>query len=106
MDGNKEILVDSHREDLPVDKAPDENVMNSDEIDKSPTEGLKSLQDSQIVEEHIQIAPSEDLAKKVNPVDRNLHEEMIDMETELNNPPNVTTSKLVDYKSTSDADRE
>ena len=80
--------------------------MNSDDIDKCRTESLKSLQDSQLVEEHIQIGPSENVAKEVNPVDRNLHEEMLDMETELNNPPNVTTSKLVDYKSTSDADIE
>ena len=64
------------------------------------------MEDSQIVQEHIQIAPSENLAKEFNAVDRNLHEEMIAMETEVNNPPNVTTSKLVEYQSTSDADRE
>ena len=64
------------------------------------------MEDSQIVAVPIHIAPSEDVAKEVNPVDRNLHEEMIDMETKLNNGPNVTTSHLVDYKSTSDADRE
>ena len=70
MDGNKEIQVDSHKEDLPVDKATDENLTNSDEMHKAAIEGLKSMQDSQIVAVPIHVAPSEDVAKEVNPVDR------------------------------------
>ena len=104
--GNKDVEDDSHKVDLPVEKKADDNVINSGEMDKSATEGVKSVHDSAIVEEHIQIAPSQNLQNEVNPVDRNLDEEMIDMETELNNPPNVPSSKLVDYKSTSDGDRE
>ena len=92
--------------DLSVDKTADDNVMNSGEMHKSATEGVKSVDDSAIMEEHIQIAPSPNVYNEVNPLDRNLDEEMFNMETELNNPPNVASSQLVDYKSTSDADRE
>ena len=96
----RKLKINSHKVDLSVDKTADDNVMNSGEMDTSATEGVKSVDDSAIVEKHIQIAPSPNVFHNVNPVDRNLDEEMIDMETELNNPPNVAYSQLVDYKST------
>ena len=104
--GNNEVQGDAHTADLHVDKTPDENEMSSGEKDKSAMDGVKSSAESHIEEKHLHIQPSDNLHNEVNPVDRNLDDEMMDMESELNNPPNVATSKLVDYQSTSEPDRE
>ena len=108
---NSDVQRDAHEVNVPVDKAVDENFITFGDEVNLPMDGVNSSGESHIVQENIQI-PTNDTADNdavtiaVNPVDRNLDEEMMDMETELNNPKTLSTSKLVDYQSTSEADRE
>ena len=103
---NNELQDDAHTSALNVDKAPDENVLNPGDTEKSAMDGVNSLVASHIEEENVLIQPSDNAENQVNPVDRNLNDEMMDMESELNNQTHVVMPKLVDYQSTSEPDRE
>ena len=73
---------------------PDEKVLHSGETDKSAMDGVNSSGASHIEEDHFHIQPSDNADNEVNPVDCNLNDEMMDMESELNNPPDVVTPKI------------
>ena len=72
----------------------------------SEMDAVKSSDESEVV--HDNLHPEEDNLQQIgcNAVDRNLDQEMQDMERALNNAEIFCTSKIVEYPSTSEGEKE